>query len=125
MPYAQDVYGCLLNNGMYMSSSLIVKWIYLLLRLHWVATTPQFDSVYISKVPQVAFMSISVSERSLLALDFISTFYHRNTSELPPLKTLCWTAMWFLVPSVKSVRFRPESNSMAVAIADQESTSWY
>ena len=99
--YAQDVYGCLLNN------SLIVKWIYLSLRLHWVVTTPQFD-LYIFRVPKWL-SSISILERSLLALDFVSTFTQEYI-ELPSLKTLCWTATWCLVPLVSlciQTRFTP------------------
>ena len=89
-------------------SSLIVKWIYLSLRLHWVVTIPQFD-LYISRVPKWH-SSISVLERSLLALDFVSTF----TQEYTVLD--CNVIFSPLSESVRS----DQIYSMAVAIADQK-----
>ena len=77
-------------------SSLIVKWIYLSFRLHWVITTPQFDQCIFRVHRWLS--SISVLERSSLAQGFVSTFTPEYI-ELPSLKTLCWTATWFLVPS--------------------------
>ena len=92
-PYAQDVYGCLLNNRMYMfqpNCKMDLPLVKAALGCYY----PTVHSVYIQS-PQVAFLDICIGKSSpVQAFDSISTL---EFTEQPFLRILCLTVMWFSV----------------------------
>ena len=114
-PYAQDVYGCLLNNGMYMfqpNCKIDLPLVKAAVGCYY----PTVRSVYIQS-PQVAFIDISIGQE-LTSPGFHQYFYtgnHRTTFPENPVLD-CNVVFSPLSESVCS----DQIYSMAVAIADQK-----
>ena len=113
--YAQDVYGCLLNNGMYMfqpNCKMDLPLVKAALGCYY----PTVRSVYIQS-PQVAFIDISIG-KELTSPGFRQYFYtgiHQATFPENPVLD-CNVIFSPLSESVHS----DQIYSMAVAIADQK-----
>ena len=114
-PYAEDVYSCLLNNGMYMfqpNCKMDLPLVKAALGCYY----PTVRSVYIQS-PQVAFIDISIG-KELTSPGFHQYFYtgiHRATFPENPVLD-CNVVFSPLSESVCS----DQIYSMAVAIADQK-----
>ena len=93
-PYVQDVYGCLLNNRMYVFQPNC-KMDLELPRLHLVATIKLFVRFTFKALRWLMWLSALARNSPVQAFDSISTL---EFTEQPFLRILCLTVMWFSVP---------------------------